>query len=65
MKLVQKSLGSWQEINTKAENNKEMHIKKSLFKTGETRVWRTYSGGAAVECMNLVIGADRKKGLVL
>lgn len=49
VKLVQKSLDSWQEINTKAENNKEMHIKKSLFKTGETRVWRTYSGGAALD----------------
>lgn len=26
-----------------------MHIKKFLLKTGETRVWRTYSGGAALD----------------
>ena len=26
-----------------------MDIKKTLLKTGETRVWRTYSGGAALE----------------
>ena len=37
-------------FTTSNENNsKEMDIKKSLLKTGETRVWRTYGGGAALD----------------
>ena len=40
---------SWQELNKKGENYKEMDIKKTLLKTGETRVWRTYGGGAALD----------------
>jgi len=31
------------------EKYKEMCIKRSLLKTGETRVWRTYGGGAALD----------------
>lgn len=49
MNFVQKDSGSWQEINSCAENYKKMDIKKILLKTGETRVWRTYGGGAALD----------------
>lgn len=38
-----------QEFNTLSENYKEMCIQESLLKTGETRVWRTYGGGAALD----------------
>lgn len=40
---------SRQEFNASAENYKELDIKKALLKTGETRVWRTYGGGAALD----------------
>jgi len=42
------------------ENNKEMHINKTLLKTAETRVWRTYSGGAALDRWH---GRDGENGL--
>jgi len=38
-----------QEIGISGEKYKEMHIKNRLLKTGETRVWRTYCGGAALD----------------
>ncbi len=49
MNFDQKNLNTWQELNVQAENYKEMDIKKFLLKTGETRVWRTYGGGAALD----------------
>lgn len=49
MNFDQKNLCSWQEFNGRAENYKKMDIKKTLLKTGETRVWRTYGGGAALD----------------
>lgn len=49
MKFDQKILETWQELNALNENYKGMDIKKALLKTGETRVWRTYGGGAALD----------------
>ena len=49
MNFDQKHVCSWQEINTAGENYKKMDIKRTLLKTGETRVWRTYGGGAALD----------------
>ena len=49
MNFDQKNLDSWQEINSCAENYEKLDIKRTLLKTGETRVWRTYGGGAALD----------------
>ena len=49
MDFDQNNPKSWQELNVCAENYKEMGIKKKVLKTGETRVWRTYGGGAALD----------------
>lgn len=49
MKLDQKNPSNWQELSVLNENYKEMDIKNFLLKTGETRVWRTYGGGAALD----------------
>lgn len=49
MDFDQNNLCSWQEINVRTEKYKEMDIKNVLLKTGETRVWRTYGGGAALD----------------
>ena len=38
-----------QEIDAFVENDQAMHFEDVLLKTAETRVWRTYSGGAALD----------------
>ena len=60
MKSDQKNLSHWQELNTGWENYKRMDIKKALLKTGETRVWRTYGGGAALDRWH---GRDGENGM--
>ena len=60
MKSDQKNVPYWQELNAMCENYKEMDIKKTLLKTGETRVWRTYGGGAALDRWH---GRDGENGM--
>ena len=60
MKSDQKNVSHWQELNTGWENYKEMDIKETLLKTGETRVWRTYGGGAALDRWH---GRDGENGM--
>lgn len=60
MNIVQRQPLLWQEFGISAENNKEMDIKKALLKTGETRVWRTYGGGAALDRWH---GREGKNGM--
>ena len=60
MKFAQESALIWQELNVPSENYKRMDIKKTLLKTGETRVWRTYGGGAALDRWH---GRDGENGM--
>ena len=60
MKSDQNTVSHWQELNTGWENYKEMDIKETLLKTGETRVWRTYGGGAALDRWH---GRDGENGM--
>lgn len=60
MNKGQKIQRDWQELNAASANYKELDIKEVLLKTGETRVWRTYGGGAALDRWH---GRDGENGM--